>query len=301
MEITFLGTASIGGVPEWDCACANCMNARADPYLRRTRSSIAVTLGGVKHVMVDAGHDLKQQLEAHGLAPTPEEAGCTGRMSRLEAVFLTHGHADHTVGIAEFCTGKSFELPVYAPPDLIEFMFGSEERPAYFGELGRLARNYVVPRPLQEDRWVTVLGELKVRGFEVPHTQVMDDGRRYPSTTYAYEFSHSGKRFIYAPDLGQITDRLRDRLDGADLFIVDACFWWDDELTRISGIPVTSYRLGHVPLEECIKFLSDVDVGRVVFTHFNHTNPVLDENKPYRKIVEDAGHELAHDGLRIRL
>jgi len=301
MEIMFLGTASIGGVPEWDCACANCMNARADPALRRTRSSITVTLDGTNHVLVDAGHDLKQQLEARGLAPTPEEAGETRRMSRLDSVFLTHGHADHTVGVAEFCTGKSFELPVYAPPDLVEFLFGSEDRHAYFGELGRLARNYVVPKPLPEDRWVTVLGGLKVRGFEVPHTQILDDGRRYPSTTYAYEFSQGKKRFIYAPDIGSITDGLRERLDGADLFIVDACFWWDDELTRISGIPVTSYRLGHVPMEESVKLLSGVDVGKVVYTHFNHTNPVLDPSKPYRKMVYDAGQELAHDGLRVRL
>jgi pyrroloquinoline quinone biosynthesis protein B len=300
MEITFLGTASIGGVPEWDCACPNCVNARADTRLRRTRSSIAVTLGGGRHVLVDAGHDIKQQLEAH-LAPTPEEAGETGRMSRLDAVFLTHGHADHTVGVAEFCTGKSFQIPVYAPPDLIDFLFGSEERPAYFGELGRLARNYVVPYKLGEGEEVTVLGGLKVMGFEVPHTKVLDDGRKYPSSTYAYEFSRGGRRLIYAPDLGLVTDALRERLDGADLFIVDACFWWDDELTRVSGIPVTSYQLGHVPLEECVRLLSDVDVGRVVYTHFNHTNPVLDENKPYRKVVEDAGHELASDGLRIRL
>jgi len=300
MEITFLGTASIGGVPEWDCACPNCVNARADTRLRRMRSSIAVTLDGRRHVLVDAGHDLKQQLEAH-LAPTPEEAGETGRMSRLDAVFLTHGHADHTVGVAEFCTGKSFQIPVYAPPDLIDFLFGSEERPAYFGELGRLARNYVVPYKLREGDEVTVLGGLKVMGFEVPHTKVLDDGRKYPSSTYAYEFSRGGRRLIYAPDLGRVTDRLMDRLDGADLFIVDACFWWDDELTRISGIPVTSYQLGHVPLEECVRLLSDVDVGRVVYTHFNHTNPVLDPAKPYRKMVEDAGQELACDGLKIRL
>ena len=300
MEITFLGTASIGGVPEWDCACPNCVNARADTRLRRTRSSIAVTLDGVRHVLVDAGHDLKQQLEAH-LAPTPEEASETGRMNRLDAVFLTHGHADHTVGVAEFCTGKSFQIPVYAPPDLIDFLFGSEERPAYFGELGRLARNYVVPHKLREGEEVTVLGGLKVMGFEVPHTKVLDDGRRYPSSTYAYEFSRGGRRFIYAPDLGLVTDALRNRLDGADLLIVDACFWWDDELTRISGIPVTSYQLGHVPLEECVRLLSDVDVGRLVYTHFNHTNPVLDSAKPYRKMVEDAGQELAYDGLKIRL
>ncbi len=47
--------------------------------------------------------------------------------------------------------------------------------------------------------------------------------------------------------------------------------------------------------------LSGVDVGRVIYTHFNHTNPVLDPMKPYKKIVEAAGQENAFDGTKIRV
>ena len=44
-----------------------------------------------------AGHDLKIQLESNNIIPLPETAGKSQRESRLESVFLTHGHADHTV------------------------------------------------------------------------------------------------------------------------------------------------------------------------------------------------------------
>jgi len=301
MEITVLGTASIGGVPEWDCACPNCMAARRDPSLRRTRSSIAVTLDGDRYVLVDAGHDLKTQLETHGLTPRPEEAGETHRESRLDSVFLTHGHADHTVGVAEFCTGKSFGLPIYGPPDLIDFLFGSEEDPNYFGELGRLARDYVKPVKLDVDETVKRLGGVEIRGFEVRHTQKLPNGRRYPSSTYAYEISSGGGRAVYAPDIGLLDEAVLSRVDGCDVFLVDATFWWDDELERISGIPVTSYQLGHVPQMEAVEILSGVDVGRVIYTHFNHTNPVLDPGQPYRKMVEAAGQENAFDGMKIRV
>ncbi len=145
MIITVLGSASIGGVPEWDCTCPNCSVARENPQLKRTRSALAVTLDGDKHVLFDAGHDLKMQLEGNGLTPRVNPDDQNFRESRIDSVFLTHGHADHTVGIAEFCTGKSFEIPVYGPPDLIDFMFGSDENPNFFGELGRLAKNYVAP------------------------------------------------------------------------------------------------------------------------------------------------------------
>ena len=296
-----LGTASIGGVPEWDCACPNCVAARMDPSLRRTRSSIAVTDDGDRYVLVDAGHDLKTQLETHGLTPRPGKAGETHRESRLDSVFLTHGHADHTVGVAEFCTGKSFELPLYGPPDLVDFLFGSEDDPNYFGELGRLARDYVKPVKLAAGETVTRLGGIEIRGIEGQHTQMLPDGRRYPSSTYAYEISSGGGSLVYAPDIGLLDEAVLSRIEGADVFLVDATFWWDDELRRICGIPVTSYQLGHVPQEEAVKILSGVDVGRVIYTHFNHTNPVLDHKQPYGGIVEEAGQENAYDGMKIRV
>jgi len=301
MEITVLGTASIGGVPEWDCTCPNCAAARKNPELRRTRSSITVTLDGHHHILFDAGHDLKTQLETNGIIPLPETAGETYRESRLDSVFLTHGHADHTVGVAEFCTGKSFNLPLYGPPDLIQFLFGTKDSPNYFGELGRLAKDYVKPIPLREEETIERLGGVRVRGFEVSHTKVLEDGRKYPSTTYAYEIRHGEKRVVYAPDLGKLDKRLMNRIEGADVFLMDATFWWDNELDRISGIPVTSYQLGHVPQESAVELLRDKEIGRVVYTHFNHTNPVLDISGHHRKIVENAGQEIAFDGMKIRV
>ncbi len=301
MEITVLGTASIGGVPEWDCTCSNCAAARDVPHLRRTRSSITATVDGDKHVLFDAGHDLKKQLESNRIVPRIETAGETFRESRIDSVFLTHGHADHTVGVAEFCTGKSFELPLHGPPDLIDFLFGSEEEPNYFGELGRLARNYVIPIKLMQEKTITRLGELKITGFEVPPTKVLENGRKYPSSTYAYEIRQEDRRLVYAPDLGRLDSWLLDRLEGADVFLVDATFWWDDELDRISGIPITSYHLGHVPQEEAVEILKDKGIGRVIFTHFNHTNPSIVENSDQLKIVEKAGMETAFDGMKIEV
>ncbi|MCW3992133.1 MAG: pyrroloquinoline quinone biosynthesis protein PqqB, partial [Candidatus Bathyarchaeota archaeon] len=83
MRITILGSGSNGGVPQWDCPCPNCARARADPALRRTRSSVAVSLDGDRHVLLDASPDLKQQLEAAGLIPQPRQPGRYDRQSRI--------------------------------------------------------------------------------------------------------------------------------------------------------------------------------------------------------------------------
>lgn len=300
MIITVLGSGSNGGVPQWDCCCVNCTRARENSGLRRTRSSVAVSLDGGQHVLIDATPDLKFQLETVGLVPRPGEAEF-GRQSRIDAVLLTHGHGDHCVGVAEFSTGKSFEIPVYAPSDLIGFLFGEPGNDQFFGELGRLARNYVVPHNLAEGETLGLLGGLRATGFEIDHTDRLEDGSCYPSSTFGYELEAGGRRFVYTPDLGLLTEGLLERVEGADLFMLDATFWWDEELNRISGLRKTSHDLGHVPAEESMEVLKDMDIGRVVYTHLNHTNPLLDPAQPMASMVSEAGLEVAHDGMIIEL
>jgi pyrroloquinoline quinone biosynthesis protein B len=300
MIVTVLGSGSNGGVPQWDCCCDNCTRARTTPGQSRTRSSVAVSIEGGQQVLFDATPDLKFQLEKTGLTPKSKEAK-HGRQSRIEAIFLTHGHGDHTVGIAEFSTGKSFSIPVYAPPDLIGFMFGSQGRRSFFGDIGRLARNYVKPIELETEKVVEPLPGLKVSGFLIDHTDRLEDGSPFPSSTYGYEIEAEGKKFVYSPDIGLLSDDVLSRVKGADLYMLDATFWWDNELARISGLEKTSYDLGHVPVEESIKILQGRDIRRVVYTHINHTNPLLNPAQPIASILVDKGFEAASDGMRIEL
>ena len=41
--------------------------------------------------------------------------------------------------------------------------------------------------------------------------------------------------------------------------------------------------------------------ARRVYVHINNTNPILVDGSPERQIVDRAGWEVAHDGLRIEL
>lgn len=301
MLIKFLGTGSNGGVPQWDCCCPNCINARQDHRYRRTRSSIAVSIDGEDYVLIDTTPDLKFQLEWTGLTPEADNNGGGYRQSRIKAILLTHGHGDHTSGLAEFSTGKSFNIPVYAPPDLIDFLFGTAERISYFGELGRLSKDYVAPHPLGEEQKLWLLEGLKVKGFEVQHTDILADGTRYPSSTYGYELECDGKRVIYTPDLGNLSEKLLDRVSGADIFILDATFWSNDELERVNEIPVTSYELGHVPMKDSMKVLNRSSIGRILYTHLNHTNPVNQSRSNERVMVDKRGLEIVTDGMTIQV
>ncbi|KYH39319.1 MAG: pyrroloquinoline quinone biosynthesis protein PqqB [Candidatus Bathyarchaeota archaeon B23] len=293
MRLLILGSGSNGGVPQWDCNCPRCQAARLNPELRRTRSSVAVELVNRRYLLLDATPDLYHQLHSAGLHPGGER-----RESVIEAVLLTHGHGDHCVGLFELSTGAIFEIPVYGPPDLIEHLFGEE---GYFAYLGRLGERYVEPTPLEEGESLELPGGLRAEGFEVPHTDRLEDGSYRPSRTYGYEVEGDGGRLLYIPDIEALTEGVLRRMEDADLVLLDGTFWWEDELLRVSGIDVSSTALGHVPIERSLETLRDVDVGRVIYTHINHTNPLLDPGSRMLGELRRAGFDLAYDGQVIAL
>ena len=79
MKITFLGTGTSTGVPTIGCACAVCRSN--DPRNKRRRASIYVQAAG-QHIIIDTPPDFRDQVLTFGVC-------------RVDAVLITHAHADH--------------------------------------------------------------------------------------------------------------------------------------------------------------------------------------------------------------
>jgi phosphoribosyl 1,2-cyclic phosphate phosphodiesterase len=84
MKMTILGSGTSHGVPVIGCDCAVCKST--DPKDKRFRASAIVTMDDGRNFLIDVGPDFRQQALLFGL-------------KKLEAVFLTHTHADHLHGI----------------------------------------------------------------------------------------------------------------------------------------------------------------------------------------------------------
>src|SRR5271157_144847 len=116
-QFTFLGTGTSMGVPTLGCDCAVC--ASADPRDRRLRPSVLVRWrepggsGRERVVVIDTGPDFREQALRAGL-------------TRVDAVFYTHSHADHILGMDDlrplsfvaFRDGGA--IPLYAAPETAE-------------------------------------------------------------------------------------------------------------------------------------------------------------------------------------
>lgn len=99
MEITFLGTGTSQGIPIIACDCSVCTSA--DPRDHRMRTSALVNLDG-HHVLIDTAPDLRMQC-------------LQNNVRRVDAVLLTHTHADHFLGLDDI---RRFTQIQHNPIDL---------------------------------------------------------------------------------------------------------------------------------------------------------------------------------------
>lgn len=87
MRITLLGTGTSHGVPVIACDCDVCRSS--DERDKRTRCSAYIESGScenITHVLIDTGPDFRVQ-------------ALRFRIKKVDAVLLTHSHADHLNGL----------------------------------------------------------------------------------------------------------------------------------------------------------------------------------------------------------
>jgi phosphoribosyl 1,2-cyclic phosphate phosphodiesterase len=131
-KLTFLGTGTSMGVPSLGCVCKVCTSA--DPHDRRLRPSVlvewtesesgpgpapgperTVDRAVVRTVVIDTGPDFREQALRIGL-------------KRVDAVFYTHGHADHVLGVDDLrplsftASRETGPIPLYAAQGTIAIL-----------------------------------------------------------------------------------------------------------------------------------------------------------------------------------
>ena len=291
--IEVLGVAQDAGVPQAACTSVNCEAARRDPRLRRYATSFALVTARGETYLFEATPDLRPQLD-RVLELGRSRGRVTAGRKLLDGIFLTHAHMGHYTGLLHlgFEAAHSQDVALYASEKMVAFLRANQPWRQLI-DLGN-----VVPSVVALGGEVPLDDGLKVRALAVPHRDELSD-------TVAWRVEGPKQTVLFMPDCdpwSRWSDRgfsLARLLEGVDTFIVDASFYSGDELP---GRDLT--KIGHPMVRDSIElFRDDVSSGKlkVVFIHFNHSNPLLNSNSAETAVVRDAGFELAHRGMQLPL
>jgi pyrroloquinoline quinone biosynthesis protein B len=303
MLIKVLGSSAGGGLPQINCNCRNCADARAGSRAvrRRTQSSVAVSRDGSNWTLLNASPDLRQQIDATPqLWPRPEGGR---RSSPIVSIVLTNADVDHVAGLLSLREGVSFTL--YGSGSVLAALAAN---PIY----AVLDRAHVPRVTLALESKLLLAGGLCLEAFAVPgkialylETSAAEFGTR-PGDTLGLKISdpESGAAFFFIPGCAAVDATLAARLRGAPLVLFDGTLYTDDEMIVQGLSSKTGQRMGHLAMagpSGAITAFAGFEVGRRVFVHMNNSNPALREDSPERASVEAAGWEIAWDGMEIEL
>jgi len=202
VAVTILGCGSSGGVPRVAQGWGVC--DPANPRNRRRRCSILVEQTGpegVTRVLVDTSPDLREQL-------------IDARVKHLDAILMTHGHADHTNGIDDV---RPLVLHMRRKLDI------HMDEPT--SRVVKRAFGYIFDTP-EGSQYPPLLRERRIRAGHA----VLIEGpggvlEAMPLRLDHGEIESLGFRFgnvAYTPDVKTIFPEAYPHLEGLDLWIIDA-------------------------------------------------------------------------------
>lgn len=302
MHIHVLGSGAGGGFPQWNCNCVNCKGVRngtinAQP---RTQSSIAVSADGVDWILFNASPDIKKQLDDFPAIQPAREV----RDTAIKAILITDAQIDHTTGLL---TLREHNKPwdIYCTA-------------AVHGDLTTGFPIFNILGHFRGINWH------EVKTDQVPFTIPAAPGLEFtavPLKSEAPPFSphrhntvpgdnvginihdtRTGKNVFYAPGLGVVEDHVLEYMRHADCILMDGTVWTDDEMSREGISDKRATEMGHINQSEeggSISILNSLQKPRKILIHINNTNPILNEDSPERQVLNNAGIELAYDGMDL--
>ena len=269
-KTTILGCGSSGGVPrvggDWGVCDPN------EPKNRRTRCSILVEQwkGEAEPpdrektiILIDTSPDLREQL-----LKTETE--------HLDAIFLTHEHADQIHGIDDvrsIAYRMRGQIPTYMDAHTKTHVF---QRFKYCFEMpdGRVHPPILALQPL--------FGEAEILQIDGPGGQITAETlllSHGPTPSYGFKIN---ERLVYTPDVWSISDATMAQIDQVPIWILDAL--------RYNEHPT------HAHADRVLSWLARARTQRGILTnlHIDMDFQTLSNELP-------GNHEVAFDGMTIIL
>lgn len=257
--LTFLGTGTSMGVPTLACECAVCTSA--DPHDRRLRPSALLRWRETgtredRAVVIDTGPDFREQ-------------ALIAKLKHVDAVFYTHAHADHILGLDDLrplsfiAERRGGPVPLYADratAAVLEKVFSYTFSP----HSTYPTRARVALQPLGE---CNAVHGVEIARIPLMHGQLPISGFRFGNAAYL-------------TDVSAIPEESFRLLEGVEVLVLSAL--------RHQPHP------SHATLEQSLAWAQRIGARQTWFTHIAHDlgHEVTNCNLP-------ANAQLAYDGLSV--
>ncbi|MDR0710564.1 MAG: MBL fold metallo-hydrolase, partial [Spirochaetaceae bacterium] len=248
MHVTVLGSGTSHGIPVIGCDCPVCKSA--DPRDTRTRASLYVRGESGERVVIDTGPEFRLQALRAGIGD-------------LDAVFLTHTHADHVHGLDDIrALTWDKAIPVYANELSIAEL---KERFSYIFRKTQMGggKPRIIPIVLESTLNIGNLGftpvPLKHGALDIFGWRITEAGRGRNAAPEA------ARTVVYMTDTSAVPETSWPLIRGAD--------------THIIGAIRTKPHATHFSFGQALETAAQAGTRRMFITHISH-------NSSHREIEE---------------
>ena len=280
--LTILGIAQDAGYPHIGCN-KDCCNKNISDDVEYFVTSIGLSdIENNKHYLFEATPDITSQIKYL-------KDGVENKKI-IDGIFLTHAHIGHYSGLMylgrEALGAKN--VPIYAMPRMKNFL--QENGP--WSQLVSLGNIDI--KEINHNQNISLSKELTVVPFTVPHRDEF-------SETVGYKILGKNRSALFIPDIDKWYlwgKSIIEQVKSVDYAFLDATFYSGEEINRsMSEIP-------HPFISETIDIFKDELIetkNKIHFIHFNHTNPVLNNNITLRDSIQKLGFNFSKFGDRYML
>ena len=233
MKITLLGTGTSQGVPVIACDCKVCKSSNTKD--NRLRSSVMIEVDK-QTLVIDTGPDFRQQMLRENV-------------QNVDAVIFTHHHKDHVAGMDDV---RAFNHKWKKDMDI------------FCNSITEKALRKEFPYVFSDMQYPGIpkvnVAIFENKKFHINNTAILPiKAKHYLLPVFGFRIYD----FVYLTDISEISEKEKEKMQGADLIILDALR--------------QSPHVSHLSLNQAVELLEELKPKKALLIHISHLMGLHDE------------------------